>query len=126
MRFLRRDHFACENHLHGDALTHEPWQSLCSAVTGNNPQLHFRLPQLGIFTGEADRTRQGDFAASAESESVEASDDGLPQILNEIEHALAAMRVLLAGDGVLLGQFGNVSARDEGFFTRTGEDDNAD
>ena len=125
MRFLRGDHFAGEHQLHGDALAHQARQALRSAVAGNEAELHFGLAELGVSTGEAHGAGHGDLASAAERESVDAGDHRLAQILDQVEHRLAAMRVLLGRDGIVLREFADVGAGDEGLLARAGEDDDA-
>jgi hypothetical protein len=42
---------------------------------------------------------------------VDASDHRLAQVLDQIEHRLAAMRVFLAGNSMMLGEFSDVGER---------------
>src|SRR5437773_9520140 len=98
MRLLRGDHFAGEHELHGDPFAHEPRQTLRAAVAGNNPQLHFGLAELGGFAGQAEGAGHSDLASAAEGEPVDTGDHRLAQVLNQVKHALPAVRVLFARD----------------------------
>ena len=125
MRLLRRDHFAGEHELHRDPFAHEPRQTLRAAVAGNNPQLHFGLAELGGFAGQAEGAGHSDLASAAERESIDAGDHRLAQVLDQVEHALPAVRVLFARDRVVLGQLANVRAGNERLLTRPGQDDHS-
>ena len=108
MRLLRRDHLARQHHLHGNAFAHQSRQTLRPAVSGNDSQLHLRLPQLRVFAREAHGARHRNLASAAQRESVEAGNHRLAQIFNQVEHVLPAMRIFLARHRIVLGQFADV------------------
>src|SRR6266699_2820013 len=126
MRLLRADHLAGEHELHGDPFAHEPRQALRAAVAGNNPQLHFGLAELGGFAGQAQGAGHSNLTSAAERESIDAGDHRLAQVLDQVEHALPAVRVLLARDRVVLRQLANVRSSNKCLLARPGQDDYAD
>src|SRR5579863_10118902 len=125
MRFLRRNHFAGQQLLHGQAFAHQPRQPLRPAIAWDNPQLHLRLPQLGILTGQPNRASHRHLASATQRKSIDAGNHRLAQILDQIQDVLPAMRILLARDRIMLGQLANVSSGDKRLFARAGHNDNA-
>ncbi len=93
-------------------------QALRAAVARDNPQLHFRLTELGVLARQAHGASHRDLASAAQRKSIDAGNHRLAQILDQIQHRLPAMRVLLAGDGIVLGQFADVRAGNERLFAR--------
>src|SRR5258708_28494062 len=99
-----------QSELHRDTFAHEPWQTLRAAVAGNSSQLILGLAELGGVAGQPHGASHRNLAPPAERESVDAGDHWLAQIFDQVEYALAAMRVLLARDCVVLGELANVGA----------------
>src|SRR5712672_2549186 len=62
LRFLGRNHFAGEAKFMRDAFAAQPRQALRAAVTGNDAELHFGLPELGGLAGQANRAGERKFA----------------------------------------------------------------
>ena len=68
-------HAAGQAHFHGLRLADETGQSLGSAGTGDNPQLDFRLPELGVVGGQDEIAHHRHFAAPAEGETSHRGDN---------------------------------------------------
>src|SRR5579862_580512 len=82
MRFLSRDHLTRQQHLHRNAFAHKSRQPLRPAISWNNSQLHFWLPQLRVLAGQPDRAGHRHLASAAERKSVNASNHRLAKILD--------------------------------------------
>src|ERR1035437_6771417 len=126
MRFLRRDHLPGQHHLHREPLPHQPRQPLRPAVSRDNPQLHLRLPQLRVVAGKTHGASESQFAPAAKRKSVNASNHGLAEVLDQVEHRLPPVPILLAGHRVLLRQLANIRACNKSLLARAGQDGHAD
>ena len=125
VRIVGGNHLAGQHQLHRNTFAHQARQALRSTVAGNDAELHFRLSELGIRTGEAHGAGHGNLAAAAERKAVDTGDHRLSQVLDEVEHRLSPVGVLLAGNGIVFGEFADVGARDECLLARAGEDADA-
>src|ERR1019366_2427450 len=126
MRCLRRDHPPGQHPLNRDPLPHHPRQPLRPAVSRDNPQLHLRLPQLRVVAGKTHGASESQFAPAAKRKSVNASNHGLAEVLDQVEHRLPPVPILLAGHRVLLRQLANIRARNKSLLARAGQDGHAD
>ena len=80
----------------------QPRQTLRAAVAGNEPEVDLRLAELRRVGRDPQRARHRQLAAAAEREAVDRGDRRLAEVLDEIEHLLAANRVLAAARRALL------------------------
>src|ERR1700733_597958 len=126
MRFLRRDHLSRQHHLHGKAFAHQPRQPLRPAVPRNNSELHLGLPELRIIARETHGAGERQFASAAKCKSVHAGNHRLAQILDQIEHALATLRILFRRNRILPGQFADIGSSNKRLFADASQNDNAD
>ena len=83
-------------------------------------------PRRAVSAGDAEGAGQGELAAAAEGEAVDAGDDGLAAGLDLAEDVLAAVGDGSAGGGVGVGELADVGAGGEGAFAGAGEQDDAD
>src|ERR1700740_2608514 len=107
-RFLGSDHFAGQAQLVRHAFAAQASEPLRTAVTRQNPQLHFRLPQLGVFAGDSNRATQCQLASAAESESVDGANGWLAHRFQKMKNTLAKKRKLFSIYRCLLGEFADV------------------
>src|SRR5580658_435293 len=126
MRFLRRDHLSRQHHLHCEAFAHQPRQPLRPAVSGNNSELHLGLPELRVFARETHAAGERQFASAAKCKSVNAGNHRLAQILDQIEHALATLRILFRRNRILHGQFADIGSSNKRLFADASQNDNAE
>src|SRR4029077_17922728 len=61
--FLSRDHSSGKNELQRATFADEAWQTLRSTAAGNDSQLHFRLTELRVLSGNSNRASHGCFAS---------------------------------------------------------------
>src|SRR5206468_4674942 len=105
-----------------DPFPYQPRQPLRAAVAGRDSQLHLRLPELRVFTGDADVARHRELTATAQGESVDGGDHRLAARLESSEHALPALRARLAVERPLPRQIADVGAGDERVRAPAGKD----
>ncbi len=113
MRLARIDGLGGQNHLQRPAFPNEARQALRAAKTGDDAELDFRLTEPGILRGQPQGAGQRDFAAAAEGEAVDGRNDGLAEVLDEIEHRLSFAGELGGLDGRDGGNLRDVGAGDE-------------
>src|SRR6267378_2000223 len=94
--FFRGNHFASEAEFVRDALAAEPREPLRAAVTGDDAELHFGLPELGGLAGQANRAGERKLATATESEAVDRANGRLAERFEEMEDALAEERKIFA------------------------------
>src|SRR5581483_757617 len=116
------DHLPGEDLLHRESLAYQTRQTLRAAVTRDNSEFDLGLADFGVFASETHGAGQGDLAAAAESEAVNAGDHRLPEIFDQVQDGLTFVGVLLAANCIVLGQFRYVRTRDESLLARPGED----
>src|SRR5262249_54834365 len=103
-------------------LTHNPSpptppQPPPPAVSRQNSQLHFGLPQLCGLACNSNRTCQRQFASAAQRKPVDSANRRLPHRLEQVKYALSKKRKLFSIHRRLLRQFANVRARHKRFFS---------
>ena len=108
-----------------DAFADQASQPLRATIAGNQAELDFRLTHFCVLTGDAEGAGEREFAAAAESKTVDAGDDGFAAGFNGAQDSLSAQGEIAAFDTVDLGKFLNVGAGGKGFFAGTGEDGHA-
>ncbi len=111
--------------MQGDAFAYQASETLGSAVAGDQAKLDFRLTHFCVLTGDAESAGEGEFAAAAESKSVDAGDNGLAAGFNGAQDSLSAQGEIASLDAVHLGELLNVGAGGKGLFSGTGEDGHA-
>ena len=89
------------------------------------PEVDFGLTDPGGVGGDPQRARHRQLAPAAERVAVDRRDDGLAQVLDQIEDMLAAQCMLLALRRGLDGQLVDVGAGHERLVAGAGEDDRA-
>ena len=113
LRLFRRNHFARQTQFMRHAFAAQPRQPLRSAVTRNNSELHFRLPQLRRLARDADRARQRHLASAAQRKPIDRANRRLPHRLQQMKHALPKQRKIFSIDGRSLRQFTDIRARNK-------------
>src|ERR1043166_2754157 len=98
-------------------------ETLCSAVTGNQSETHFRLAEFCIFSSYAHVTSHRQLAATTERKSVHSCNDGLRKGFDFLENSLAVRCKFFTAFGIKIGKFRNVSAGNKRFRARAGNDD---
>src|SRR5437588_5615543 len=122
---FRRDHFAGKAKFVRHTLAAQPRQPLRSAVTGKDPEFHFRLAELRRFAGDSNGARKRQLAAASQRKSIDRADRWLPHSFQQMENALAEERKFLTVDGCLQRQLADIRARHECFFSRARENQHA-
>ena len=93
---------------------------------GITPEADLRKSHAGVGRGDAHVGRHGQFQAAAQGESIDGSHHGLAALLDPVKQvALSAARQLLALGLVEVGEFLDVRAGHEGFFSCARQDDDA-
>ena len=92
----RGDLFAGQQQFERAPLADDPRQPLRAGVAGDEPEIDFRLAELRGVGGDPDRARHRELAAAAQREAVDRGNDGLPHVLDQVEHVLPGDRVLAA------------------------------
>lgn len=77
LRLLGGDHVTGEAHLHGLGLANDAGQTLSATGSGNGAQRNLGLTELGLIAGIDDVAHHGQLAATAQSVSINGSNDGL-------------------------------------------------
>ena len=99
-------------------LADEPRQSLCSAVSGHQTEIDFRLTEPRRVGRNTERAGHGEFATAAQRVAVDRRDHRLAEILDQVEHVLAGQRVIASRRRRLLQEFVDVGAGDERLVAR--------
>ena len=64
VRFVGGNHVTGEQQLGGNAFSDEAWQTLCSAISGDDAELHLRLSELRRGSSEPHGARHREFASA--------------------------------------------------------------
>src|SRR5438093_10923106 len=123
--FFRRNHFAGQAQFVRHAFAAQSRQALRSAVSRQNPQLYFRLPELRGLACDSDGARKRQLAPAAQRKSIDRADRRLPHRLQQMKNTLPEKRKFLAIDRCLQGQFADVRASHERLFSCAREDQRA-
>ena len=95
------DHAAAEDEFQRPALAHQPRQALRAGEAGHQAELDLGLAELRGVGREPQRAGHRQLAAAAQGEAVDRGDDGLAQLLDQVEDAAARVRACaLAASGV--------------------------
>ena len=120
------DHIAAHHEFEGTAFAYELSKSLGTAVSGDQTEVHFRLPESGVFTGQSNVTTHRQFTATAQGKSVYGCDDRFGTPLDAEEAILPAFgqshRLFVAQ----FGEFADVGTGNKCLGTSTGENHTAD
>ena len=92
---------------------------------GSKPELHLWLAKLRALHRDADGAGHRRLATAAQCKAVDRSYHRLAEVLDEIEHRLTVTAGSFGIDCAGLREVADVSAGDEGFVARTGQDDAA-
>src|SRR6266403_1606530 len=125
LRLFRGDHFAGKAKFVRHTLAAQPRQPLRSAVTGKDPEFHFRLAELRRFAGDSNGAGKRQLAAASQRKSIDRADRWLPHRFQQMENALAEERKFFAVDRCLQRQLADIRARHECFFSRARENQHA-
>ena len=88
-------------------------KTLRAAVPGKNAELALGLTEFRGIGREPDMTRHRELAPAAEREAVDRRNDRLGAGLESAEHILPSTCACLCENGSLIGELGDVGARDE-------------
>src|SRR5437762_2032786 len=122
---FRRDHFAGKAKFVRHTLAAQPRQPLRSAVTGKDPEFHFRLAELRRFAGDSNGARKRQLAAASQRKSIDRADRWLPHSFQQMENAMAEERKFLTVAGCLQRQLADIRASHKCFFSRARENQHA-
>ena len=86
---------------------------MCSTISGNDPEVYFRLSKLRGFRGNAESARKSKLASSSKRKSIDGGDDGLSKVFNLIKNGLSAYGESLAGLVVQFRQFLDIGPRNK-------------
>ena len=103
----------------------EPRQPLRRSVAGQDAELDLGLAEAGGIGGDAQRAGEGELAAAAECEAVDAGYDRLAAGLHPRHDGLAAESESFAGLNGGEGELVDVGSGGEGLFACSGEQDDA-
>lgn len=87
----------------------------------NEAKLDLRLAELRVCACQPDRAGKRRFASAAERPAVDGGDDGLAEMLDEIEKRLARPRLALGIDRRRLRKLADVGSGNECPITRAGD-----
>jgi 6,7-dimethyl-8-ribityllumazine synthase len=120
------DDFGGEHELERGAAADEAGEALRAAVAGDEAELELGQAEAGLVAGEAEGAGEGELAAAAEGDAVDAGDDWLAAAFDLGEDLLAALGDAAAGGGVGVDEAADVGPGGEGAVAGSGEQDDVD
>src|SRR5262245_6071612 len=91
MSFVRSDRSASAEQINGNCEANQTRQSLCSAVSWDNPKVHFRLAKDQIGTHHTSVAGHRDLSAPAENGAIESRHNRLFHRCNLLEYRVTEM-----------------------------------
>ena len=122
IRLLGADLLSGQKELEGSACANQAREALRAAVTGDEPEVDLGLAELRRLGRDAERAGHRELAPAAERIAVDRGNGRLAQMLDQVEHLLAADRSLTPARRRLPGQLVDVCPGDERLLPRPGDD----